>query len=179
MVAWAVGAAAASSLADVAHSADSTVSLRTDYLTAAHTAPVTQGLDGLFVGTVLVAVAFAALGVALLVAAGARERESDMGRLRVVGFPRKTVSRVARAQVAVPVVIASAVGIGVGYLLMFALVDPLNLSAVTGEARAPGVVIAWWTALVPLVLGLFAWIAVGVAVRLGRPLKLGEVMRAG
>jgi hypothetical protein len=62
---------------------------------------------------------------------------------------------------------------------MFALVDPLNLSAVTGEARAPSVVIAWWAALVPVVLGVFAWIAVGVAVRFGRPLKLGEVMRAG
>jgi len=177
--AWAFGADSAAALAEAAAGSDATVSLRSEFLDAAHTAPVTAGLAALFVGAALVAVLFAGLGVALLVAAGAREREGDMGRLRVVGFPRKTVSRVARAQVAVPVVVASAVGVGAGYLLMFALVDPLNLSAVTGEAHAPAVVIAWWAALVPLVLGVFAWIAVGVAVKLGRPLKLGEVMRAG
>lgn len=176
-VVWVSGPDAVAALEEAVAGSDATVTTLEGWRAGAEAAPVTKALTGLFAGAIVAAVALAGLGVALLIAAGAGERARAMGRLRVVGVPQKRTRTIARGEVAVPVLVASVVGVFVGLGLAASLAGSLGLQAITGQSRAPAPVFAWWTLLIPLVLGVFAWIAVGVGMRLGRVPRLGEVLR--
>ena len=175
---WTIGPDAGAALSASVEGEDVIVTTREGWHDAVLGAPVTKALTALIVGAVLVALAAAALGLALVVAAGAGERRLAMGRLRVVGLSTASVGRVARVHETLPVIIASAVGAAAGLGLAVLLAGALELEVVTGQPEPPQLVLAWWTLLLPLLLGVFAWIAVGVGVRFGRTIKLGDVMRA-
>jgi len=175
-VVWAMGADSGEVLR-TAYGEGATVTTRTGWHAEALATPVTTGLTTLYWGAAVVAVAAAALAVALVVAAGAGERRAAMGRLRVIGLSTRGVGHVARAQETLPVVISGAVGVATGMALTWLLTGALGLNLATGQDQPPAPVSAWWTALFPLVIGAFAWLAVGVGVRFGRALRLGEVMR--
>ena len=176
-VVWVMGPDAGDALSSAVTGSEATVTTRESWHAGVLANPVSRALVGLFAGAVIAAVLLAGLGVSLLVAAGARERARAMGRLRLVGLSRARTTRIARAEVALPVMITTAVGVLVGFALTWTLTSSLGLQSVTGQSRAPEPIIAWWMVLLPLVLGVFAWLAVGVALRLGRPPRLGEVMR--
>jgi putative ABC transport system permease protein len=178
-VMWVSGPDAGEALEAAVSGSDATVTTLESWRAEAESAPVTKALTGLFAGAVVAAMALAFLGVALLAAAGAPERARAMGRLRVVGLSRRRTRSISRGEVAVPVVVASTVGVLTGLALIAALAGSLGLQSVTGQARSPEPVLAWWSLLAPLVLGAVAWIAVGVGLRFGRVPRLGEVLRVG
>jgi len=174
---WVAGPDAAASLAAAVAESDATLTTLDSWRADAQSTPVARALTGLFAGALVSAVTLAILAVALLVAAGSRERTRAMARLRVVGLSRKRTRAIARGEVAVPVIVASAVGVVVGLVLTATLVGSLGLQTITSQDRAPEPVFAWWTILVPVALGAFAWLAVGVGLRVGRTPRLGEVLR--
>jgi putative ABC transport system permease protein len=178
-VIWASGPDAGVALESAVAESDGTVTTLDSWRAAAQSAPVTKALTGLFAGAIVVALGLAALGVGLLVAAGGRERARAMGRLRVVGLSQRRTRMIARGEVSGPVLIASAVGVLAGLGLVAMLSRSLGLESVTAQDRAPQPVLAWWTLVLPLILGGFAWLAVGVGLRLGRAPRLGEVLRVG
>ncbi|MEV7028066.1 ABC transporter permease, partial [Kitasatospora sp. NPDC093558] len=76
----------------------------------------------------------AAIGFAAAVAASARERSRDSALLLALGTPRKHVTRTAAAEQTLLVALGSAVGLGLGTLLVHLIVP---LVVLTPAARRP------------------------------------------
>lgn len=181
--AWATGSDAGQRVAAVVSAAhasdDTTVITREGWLAERRSAPVTRGLEWLFVGAVAVAALLAVLAVMVMAASGSSQRMRSIARVRVVGAPRSAAHRVAWLEVAVPSVVASAVGLGVGVWLARVLVVPLDLESVTGARAAPPFVAAWWILALALVLGVVARLSVALATWSHGRERLGALMRVG
>lgn len=177
--AWVAGPDAEARLVGALGGTGARVVTRPGWLAEQAARPVTRALGGLFVGAGAVALALGALAVALLAASGSRARTIALAQLRAAGTPRAAAARVAWLEVAVPTVVAGAVGIATGLGLAGLLVVALDLTSVTGGLHPPALVIPWWTLAIPIALGLVARVAIALAALSHRAERLGLLMRAG
>ncbi|MGC4175720.1 hypothetical protein [Demequina sp.] len=175
--AWAVGPEAVTALTRAVGDADAEVVTRDEWIERVGSEPLAGALSWLFAATVVVALAFAVLAVALLATSGNAQRRHAMARLRVVGMSAARVSRVSRLEVLIPVALVSLFGVLGGIAVARLTIEALGLGAITRQAHAPQPEFAWWALAVPLLLAATAWVAVGLAVRFGRSRRLSEVMR--
>lgn len=176
--AWVVGPRAVPRLEEALAGADAQVTTREGWLAAQTDAPLPRALGWLFAGASVAGALLAGLAVVLMAASGARERTRAAARLRVVGMPGTAARRVVWLEAAVPAVLAGAVGLAVGMCLSGPLVVALDLKSVTGGRQAPHLVVAWWVLALPVVLGVLARVAVGVAGLRSRREPLGALVRA-
>ncbi|MGV9886230.1 FtsX-like permease family protein [Streptomyces sp. NPDC003395] len=96
--------------------------------------PFGAGPEAAFAAAAVVAAALAAVGFAVSAAGALRERDAEFAVLRALGAPRRRLARMIAAEHGVLVVLAVAVGAGLGTVLTRAVI-PLIL--LTSEATRP------------------------------------------
>jgi hypothetical protein len=96
--------------------------------------PFGAGPEAAFAAAAVVAAALAAVGFAVSAAGALRERDAEFAVLRALGAPRRRLARMVAAEHGVLVVLALAVGAGLGTVLTRAVI-PLIL--LTSEATRP------------------------------------------
>ena len=94
---------------------------------------------------------YATIVVVLAAAASAPGRARSLATARVLGLRHRDTTRVAAGELLPSILVAAVGGVLLGVVLVGALVAPLALRLVTGQAADPGVVLPWW-AVVPVVL---------------------------
>lgn len=139
--------------------------------------PLAGGLLALVALIAAICAAFAAIVVVLDAAASAPERSRSLATARVLGLRGRDAARVAAGELLPPALVAAIGGVLLGVALVGALVVPLALRLVTGQANGPGVVLPWW-AVVPVGL-VAATVLVVVVVESSarRRDRLGQVLR--
>ncbi|MDM7854987.1 FtsX-like permease family protein [Cellulomonas alba] len=173
---WAVGPGAAAAARAVAPTGADVVG-RAQWLADRRADPLAGGLLALVALVALVCAGLAAVVVVLDAAATAPDRARSLATARVLGLRGRDAARVATGELLPPTLVAAVGGVLLGVLLVGAIVAPLALRLVTGQAGDPGVVLPWW-AVVPVAL-LTATVVAVVAVESSarRRERLGQVLR--
>lgn len=174
---WAVGPDAPEAARTAAETAGVDALARTQWLADRRSEPLTAGLLTLVVLVAALCAALAATVVVLDAAASAPGRARSLAMARVLGLRGRATVRVAAGELLPLALLAAVGGVLLGVLLVGALVEPLALRLVTGQASEPGVVLPWW-AVVPVGL-VAATVLVVVAVESSarRRERLGQVLR--
>jgi putative ABC transport system permease protein len=165
---WAVGPDAPVAARTAAPEGGDHVLARAQWLADRRSEPLAAGLLTL----VLLVAAVCAGFVAIVVG-----RARSLATARVLGLRGRGTARVAAGELLPPTLVAALGGVLLGVVLVGALVAPLALRLVTGQADDPGVVLPWW-AIVPVGL-VAATVLVVVAVESSarRRERLGQVLR--
>jgi putative ABC transport system permease protein len=135
-------------------------------------------VDG-FRAAAVAAAAFAALAIVLAVALTSRSRARDLTTLRALGVSPRQALAVTAIEIVPPVLLAVAVGIGLGFAVAHLVAPGVDLAAFTGARTVPDLALPLAPVLLlaaGLVLGLaLAVLAAGAA---ARRVDLSRVLRA-
>ncbi len=176
-VAWVTGPGAAAAAADLG--AGATVTTRDGWLAHLRGSPITAAFDALLAAATVLLTVLGVLVVVLAAAGGAPERARVLVGLRVLGLPRRSGSRLVLAELVGPVLAPALAGIATGVGLSLAVIGPLGLNGLTGQATGPSLVLPWSVGLSVLALGAsVAAVAAAERPRAGHE-RLGQVLRWG
>ncbi|SDQ70456.1 FtsX-like permease family protein [Quadrisphaera sp. DSM 44207] len=178
-VLWVAGPGAAQAVAAEPALRGTSVVERTDWLAERRAQPLTAGLGHLAAASAGVLVLLAVLVVVVGAAATAPGRATALAALRTLGVDGAQARRIALGELLPPVLLASAVGVGLGALLARAVTGPLQLRLLTGQPEAPDLVLPWWTAAPAAAVVLAVVVVVVVESSVRRRERLGQVLRVG
>lgn len=174
---WAVGPDAPA-LADAAASAvRGDVLTRARWLTDRRSDPLADGLLALLALVAALCAGYATIIVVMAAAASAPGRATSLATARVLGLRHRDTTRVAAGELLPSILVAAAGGVLLGMVLVGALVAPLALRLVTGQAGDPGVVLPWWTVVPVVLVGAAVLVVVAVESSARRRERLGQVLR--
>jgi len=174
---WVAGPGADTAVATAELGPGAALVSRADWLAERRADPLTAGLDGLVSLSLAVLAALAVLVTVLGVASEAPGRGSGLAALRVLGLDRGRTWQVALGEVAPPVVLGAAAGLGVGLALVPAVSGALALRLVTGQVADPLVVVPGWVGASAALVLLTVLVAVAVESSARRRERLGQVLR--
>ncbi|MCB2413130.1 hypothetical protein LGT39_09775 [Demequina sp. TTPB684] len=178
-VVWVTGAGASAAVAELPGLENATVVTRAQWLDDHRQAPIAHAFRWLLPGAAALLALMSGLAVVVVAVAGAPLRAAGAVRWRVLGLCRTRAAWIGAASLAMPVVVASAAGVAAGIALAGAVVEPLDLAALTGqEGRPPLSVPGWvWLVVPTLTAGCLATALLELSAT--KRTKLGQAMRAG
>ncbi|MGV8966293.1 MAG: ABC transporter permease [Cellulomonas sp.] len=177
---WITGAGADAAVASLpAWTEAATVTSRAQWLAARSTEPLTSGLILLVASSIVLLLAFAVITVVLAASASAPGRATTQATLRVLGLRLRATTAVALGELAPSVLVACVSGLILGASLAAALIRPLALRLVTGQASTPALVLPWWALAVLALLAGTVAVVVAVESSTRRRERLGQVLRVG
>lgn len=174
---WAVGPNASAVARAAAPAAGVTVLSRAQWLADRRSDPLIGGLLMLVALVAALSAGYAILVVVLGAAASAPGRATSLATARVLGLRPRATARVAAGELLPSTLVAAAGGVLLGLVLVGALVSPLALRLVTGQATDPGVVLPWWAVVPVVLLGATVLVVVAVESSARRRERLGQVLR--
>jgi putative ABC transport system permease protein len=174
---WAVGPQAPALAEAAAPEVQGHVLTRAQWLTDHRSDPLADGLLALLALVAALCAGFVAIIVVLAAAASAPGRATSLATARVLGLRHRDTTRVAAGELLPPVLLAAVGGVLLGLLLVGALVAPLALRLVTGQAGDPGVVLPWWSVVPVALVSAAVLVIVTVESSARRRERLGQVLR--
>ena len=174
---WAVGLEAPRLAQEAAPAVRGHVLTRAQWLTDHRSDPLADGLLALLALVAALCAGYATIIVVLAAAASAPGRATSLATARVLGLRHRDTTRVAAGELLPSIVVAAVGGVLLGMVLVGALVAPLALRLVTGQAGDPGVVLPWWTVLPVVLVGAAVLVVVTVESSARRRERLGQVLR--
>lgn len=174
---WAVGPEASAAADAAAPAVRGNVLARAQWLTDHRSDPLAGGLLALLALVAALCAGYATIIVILAAAASAPGRATSLATARVLGLRQRDTTRVAAGELLPSILVAAAGGVLLGVVLVGALVAPLALRLVTGQAGDPGVVLPWWTVVPVGLVGAAVLVIVTVESSARRRERLGQVLR--
>jgi putative ABC transport system permease protein len=176
---WVVGPGAREAVGSAPELVQAAVTSRAAWLATLRAAPLTAGLERLVGASTVILLLLAVLLVVLAASASAPDRAATLAMLRTLGLHARDGRRVTVGELLPPVLVASAVGIGLGALVAGLVTRPLALRWVTGQVDDPALVVPWWSAAPVPVLALTVVVTALVESSSRRHERLGQVLRVG
>lgn len=127
--------------ATVAHDSTTVIRVAADEQRSARNAPAVGGLSTLLAAATLLSAILALAAVVLALGMNAAARERLNATLRALGFSRRQGVALVAWEIGPFVVAGLLGGVGAGILLPFLLLPPLDLTAFTGAAAQPVIMI--------------------------------------
>lgn len=174
---WAVGPEASAAADAAAPAVRGNVLARAQWLTDHRSDPLAGGLLALLALVAALCAGYATIIVILAAAASAPGRATSLATARVLGLRQRDTTRVAAGELLPSILVAAAGGVLLGVVLVGALVAPLALRLVTGQAGDPVVVVPWWTVVPVGLVGAAVLVIVTVESSARRRERLGQVLR--
>ncbi|KQY22377.1 hypothetical protein ASD16_17380 [Cellulomonas sp. Root485] len=174
---WAVGPDAPATADAAASAVRGNVLARAQWLTDRRADPLAGGLLTLLGLVAALCAGYATIIVVLAAAASAPGRATSLATARVLGLRHRATTRVAAGELLPSILVAAVGGVLLGTVLVGALVAPLALRLVTGQAADPGVVLPWWTVVPVGLVGAAVLVVVTVESSARRRERLGQVLR--
>ncbi|WP_087509188.1 FtsX-like permease family protein [Cellulomonas iranensis] len=176
---WVVGTGASAAVADAAGLDGTTVATRDAWLVEHRAEPLTVGVQRAATAATLALLVLVALVVVLAAATSAPQRGATLATLRTLGLGGRDARLVTLGELLPGALLAAAGGAALGGALTGAVVEPLALRLVTGQADDPAPVWSAWSAASLGVVAVTLAVTVLVESSLRRRERLGEVLRVG
>lgn len=153
---------------------------RSDLVSSLQATPLVRGLITNFRLSVALAVLYSAVAVITALALTARARTRDLSYLRVLGMANRQAVGLMLVEMIPAVLLASAVGVGLGILIANLIAPGIDLAAFAGPDTPVPIFVDWAAVgLIALSLAGLSVLAILVATAVTRRAQLGQVLRVG
>jgi putative ABC transport system permease protein len=159
---------------------DATISSRDETYESIHTAPLSRGVTRSFALSVAMAALYAALAIVTALTLTARARARDLSYLRTLGLSQPQALRLAIVEHVPSVLIASAIGAGLGIAIVRLIEPGLDVSAFVGPGTRVPLQTDWLSiTAITIALTLVTIAAIAIFTAINRRTQISQSLRVG